>query len=131
MSEKGILAYFHSREAAEGCVPKMQALRAADVQVSEIGVNPGEGVTETMNPLSNSGFPGLSYLSLGETVGNSDARVMMAADVDASGMADGSRELLTSGGDAMTSGTVLLTVVVDEAAYNQALRVIQEAGGQV
>ena len=131
MAEKGILAYFRSPEEAESCVPKLKALRAADVQIDAIGEYPGEGVTETMNPLSNSDFPGLPYLTLGATVGNQDARVLMATDVDASGMADGSGELLANNADDMTRRNILLTVVVDEGTYDQALRVINEAGGKV
>lgn len=131
MSEKGIMAYFRTTEDAQSCVPKLKALRAADVQIDQVGEYPGDGIGETLNPLSNSDFPGLSYLTLGADSGNLDARILMAADVDASGMADGSKELLMNDPDDMTRRNVLLTVVIDEASVEQAKRVIRDAGGSV
>lgn len=131
MAEKSILAYFQSRQQAESCVPKLRALRAADIQIDQFGEYPGHGVEETFNPLSNSDFPGLAYLTLGGSGMSQDARILTAVDVDASGMADGSRELLAPDPEDMTRRDILLTVVLDEATYDQAMRVIREAGGNI
>ncbi|MDF2964411.1 MAG: hypothetical protein K0S39_6146 [Paenibacillus sp.] len=130
MTEKGILAYFRSPAEAESIVPKLKALRAIDVSVDKIGQFSGDGVSETINPMTGS-FPGLSYLTLGAEGTDIDSSIMAAADVDASGlsaprMPDGSIEDY-SGTDGLDT---LLTVVVDERSYEQALRVIREAGGR-
>ncbi|MCZ8511156.1 hypothetical protein O9H85_01620 [Paenibacillus filicis] len=129
MAEKGILAYFNSVAEAQSCIPKLKALRAIDIQVDRIGTYPGGGISETFNPLSNN-FPGLTYLTSAAAPMDRDAGILTAVNVDASGMADGSRELLTSDPDDMTRRDTLLTVVLDEASYEQALRVIREAGGR-
>ncbi|CAG7634624.1 hypothetical protein ACFQI7_06155 [Paenibacillus allorhizosphaerae] len=128
MAERGILAYFHSPQEAEGCVSKLKALRAIDVQIDKIGQYPGHGIDETYNPLSNSDFAGLAHLTLGAAPSSQDARILMAANPDASGMSDGGHDFYT---DDMTRRDTLLTVVVDEATFDQALRVIEEAGGRI
>lgn len=128
MAERGILAYFHSPQEAQSCVSKLKALRAIDVQVDKIGQYPGHGIDETFNPLSNTDFSGLSHLTLGAAPSSQDARILMAASPDASGMSDGGNDFYT---DDMTGRDTLLTVVVDEAAYEQAVRVIEEAGGRI
>ncbi|CAG7639508.1 hypothetical protein PAESOLCIP111_04043 [Paenibacillus solanacearum] len=128
MAERGILAYFHSPQEAQGCISKLQALRAIDVQIDKVGQYPGQGNDETFNPLSNSDFDGLSHLTLGAAPSSQDARILMAASPDASGMSDGGHDFYT---DDMTRRDTLLTVVVNEAAYDQAVRVIEEAGGRI
>ncbi|UUZ96159.1 hypothetical protein LJK87_18500 [Paenibacillus sp. P25] len=129
MAEKGIMAYFTTPAEAEKCVPKLRALRALDIQVDRVGQFPGSGVSETFNPISNSDFPGLAYLTLGAAPMDRDAGILGAAEPDASGLSDGSRELMAAGQNGPNQRDILLTVVVDEASYEQALRVIREAGG--
>ncbi|TVY09143.1 hypothetical protein FPZ49_15535 [Paenibacillus cremeus] len=122
------MAFFHSPQEAQCCVPKLQALRAAAIQVDKFGQYPGHGIDETLNPLSHSNFSGLAHLTLAAGASNPDAAVLMAASPDASGMHDGSLDFYT---DDMSRRDTLLTVVVDEAVHSQALRVIEEAGGRI
>ncbi|NOU95481.1 hypothetical protein GC093_19945 [Paenibacillus sp. LMG 31456] len=130
MTEKGILAYFHSPAEAESILPKLKALRVIDVSVDKIGQFAGGGVSESINPLTGN-FPGLSYLTLGAEGMDIDSSILAAANADASGLSaprasDGSIE--DYGG--INGLDTLLTVVVDEQSYDQALRVIRDAGGQ-
>ncbi len=122
MTEKNILAYFHTPEQAEGAANKLRALRAVDVQVERFSRYPGEGVEQVMNPLTGD-FASLGNLTLDASF-SSSAGILAAADVSASGMSDGGQ-----GGP--TGRDVLLAAVVDESVHHQALRVVEEAGGMV
>jgi hypothetical protein len=123
MAEKNILAYFRSEEEARGAEAKLQALRAIDTSVDRIGRFPGEGITHTMNPIAGD-FPSLGSLTQGADFDSPTAGILAAADVTASGMSDG-------GSDVITGRNVLLTAVVDERVYEQALAVVRESGGMV
>lgn len=123
MTEKAILAYFHSPEEAQALVPKLQALRAADCSIDRISRYPGRPVDETMNPATGN-FTGLGGLVMDADETNPSAGVLMAADSSASGMSHG-------GGGGPTGRDILLTVVIDEANHRKALRLIEEAGGIV
>lgn len=131
MAERSILAYFHSSTEADRAVSKLQALRASGISVSKFGEVPGSGVDETINPLT-SDFPGLPYLTLGSESANQDARVLMAASPEASGLAGGGEYNFyrTDKSDNSLKDT-LLTASIDEAVYEQAVRVIEEAGGSL
>ncbi|MDQ1912898.1 hypothetical protein RAC89_21115 [Paenibacillus sp. GD4] len=131
MAERSIMAYFHSSSEADRAVRKLEALRATGVSVSKFGVVPGNGVGETINPLT-SDFPGLPYLTLGSESTNQDARVLMAASPEASGLAAGGdyNFYRTDPSDNSLKDT-LLTASVDESVYEQAVRVIQDAGGSL
>ena len=48
MAEKGILAYFHSPEQAEGVASKLKALRAVDVRVDRFTNDIGIGLETAM-----------------------------------------------------------------------------------
>ena len=48
MAERGILAYFHSPEQAEGVASKLKALRAVDVQVDRFTNDIGSGFESAM-----------------------------------------------------------------------------------
>ncbi|BCG60321.1 MULTISPECIES: hypothetical protein [Paenibacillus] len=118
MSEKSILAYFKSPEEAEGVSRKLQSLRVVDLSIDRFS-RYGGGFTSHADPAS-----GL-ISSLGTAAaGYPDAGVMAAADPSASGMSHGG-----SGGP--TGRDILLTVVVDEASFHQALSIIEEAGGMI
>jgi hypothetical protein len=123
MAEKNILAYFHSEEEARGAEAKIQALRAVDTSIDRIQRFPGVNNQGTMNPLTG------NISSLGDMTQNADfssksASIMAAADVTASGMSDG-------GAEVVTGRDVLLTAVMEESAYEQALSVVEEYGGLV
>ncbi|RKN78969.1 hypothetical protein [Paenibacillus ginsengarvi] len=121
MAEKQILAYFKSREEAEGAAAKLKSLRIEDMRVDEIGRFPGEGSDRIENPV-NADFSGLGYLTLGGDFPDRDAAVLAAADASASGMA-------VSGEDDTMGRNYLLTAVMDEDVHHQALRVVEQGGG--
>lgn len=122
MAEKNILAYFKSREEAEGAAAKLKALRVEDMRVDEVGRFPGDGIDHVENPI-NADFPSLGYLTLGGDFADRNAGILAAADVSASGMSAG-------GGEDDTMGrNYLLTAVVNEDVHHQALRVVRECGG--
>ena len=103
--EKNILAFFDSPEEAEGAARKLRALRAIDVGIDRFSGWPEEGAPGAGTP--------------GESVG-----ILAAADIGAGGMSDGGQ-----GGP--TGRGVILTAVVDESIHQQALRVIEQAGGRI
>jgi hypothetical protein len=123
MTEKNILAYFHTPEQAEGAAAKLKALRVEEVSIDRFGSYPGDGLDHIENPIT-SDFPGLGYLTLNADFSSSSAAILAAADPDASGMADR--------GEGRSAGKdILLTAVVDESVHHQALRVIEESGGML
>lgn len=122
MSEKNILAYFKSPEEAEGAAAKLKALRASALQIDRISPHPGEGIDEIMNPITGN-ITSLATLTQGADISSRDAGILLAADPVSSGMSDG-------GGHFVTGRDILLTAVVDESVHEQALRVIEESGGQ-
>lgn len=91
MGERGILAYFHSPEQAEGVASKLKALRAVDVQVDRFTNDIGSGLESAM----------------------ADSLISQDHEVDAVGL------------------DIILAAVVDDATYDQAVRVIETAGGMM
>ncbi len=123
MAEKNILAYFNSPEQAEGIATKLKSLRAIDVQVDRFSKYPGESTDEVMNPITGN-VASLATLTQGAAISSREAGILIAADPAASGLSDG-------GEGQVTGKNILLTAVVDESVYEQALRVIQDGGGMV
>ncbi len=123
LAEKNILAYFKSPEEAEGAKRKLEALRAVDVSVDRFGRYPGEGIEQIMNPVTGN-FSSLSELTLDAEITNKSAGILTAADPSASGMSDGGQ-----GGP--TGRDVLLTAVMPEEQFHQALQVVKESGGML
>ena len=123
MAEKNILAYFHSPEQAEGAASKLKALRAIDVQVDRFGKYAGSGYQSVMNPYAGD-FGSLGRLTQAADVSTPDEGILIAADPAASGLSDG-------GGGGVTGIDTILAAVIDEAVYEQAVRVIQSAGGSI
>ncbi|MFE5319952.1 hypothetical protein ACFQ88_14700 [Paenibacillus sp. NPDC056579] len=130
MAEKSILALFPSQEQAQRIVPKLQALRVADVSVDHLHNINGTGVSESMNPLVGR-FPGLSFLTLGKEGQGIDEGILTAPSVDASGMSAPMSEVFTGAYEGTDRMDTLMTVVVDERCYDQALRVINDGGGKL
>lgn len=121
--EKNILAYFSSPEKAQEAANKLHALRAIDVSIDRISKTPGEGINHEMNPITGD-FSSLTALTSDADVSGRSAGVLLAADVDASGMSDG-------GQGGLTGKDILLTAVVEEDVHHQALRIIEQAGGML
>ncbi|NGM81838.1 hypothetical protein G5B47_05380 [Paenibacillus sp. 7124] len=118
MAEKSILAYFKSPEEAESVSRKLQSLRVIDLSIDRFS-RYGGGFTSQAAPANGL----ISSLGTAAT-GYPDAGVMAAADPSASGMSDG-------GAGGPTGRDILLTVVVDEGSFHQALSIIEEAGGML
>ena len=68
------------------------------------------------------GFPGLGYLTLGGDVDGPDAGILAAASVSASGYGSGGPENRVTGRD------IMLVAIVDEADYDEADRIVRDAG---
>lgn len=115
MAERTILSYFRRPEDAEAARRKLEALRVTDLAVERIDGYAGDGADRILNPLTGR-VAGLGELVLGGDFAGRDAGVLAAASASASGMSDGG-----SGG--VSGRDILLTAVVDEAVYEQALRV--------
>ncbi|MEK3723022.1 hypothetical protein [Paenibacillus sp. FSL H8-0034] len=128
MAEKSIMAYFHSPDDANRLLPKLKALGTIDVQVARIGQFQGDGVSETFNPLTG-GFPGLSFLTLNNESPGIDEGILAAADVDASGLSAPRSEDGYYDHNGVGNMDILLTVVIEEQAYEQAQRIVREGGG--
>jgi len=124
LAERNVLAYFRSEEEAKAALAGMSHLRIADSSIRRVDRYPGGGMHDIMNPLS-SDFPGLGYLVYGTDFTNSSASILAAADVSASGLSSGGPDNRVTGRD------VLLTVVVDEQDYEQAVRIAMDAGAVV
>ncbi|MBP1992871.1 hypothetical protein [Paenibacillus eucommiae] len=122
MAEKNILAFFHAPDQAEAIAAKLRSLRVIDVKVDRFSRYPGTGVDSVMNPITGE-ISSLGVLTQGADVSSPSAGILMAADPAASGMSDG-------GNGGATGKNILLTVVVEENNYEQALRVIREGGGE-
>lgn len=123
MSEKNILAYFRTPEDAKKAEEKLKEMGAIDTQVDRFSRYPGEGVEQIMNPIT-SDFPSLAYLTQGTVPTTRNDGILLSADVSASGMSDG-------GVDTITGKDILLVAVVDESIHHQALKVVEEYGGEI
>lgn len=124
MGEKNILAYFHSPAEAESIVPKLRALRVAEVSVDRIGELHGAEVGQNVHPITGD-FPGLAFLTLGSDSPAVTGGVLATASVDATGLSNGGEY------DEEKRLDTIMTVIVDEQYHEQALRVIREAGGKI
>jgi len=123
MTERNILAYFHSPEQAEGARRKLLALRAIDVSIDRIHTDAGAD-TELAMEMIGTDVGGLGAAVLGAAYANRSAAIMSAAHPDASGLSD-------HGDETLAGRDILLTAVVDDREYAQALRIVQECGGMV
>jgi hypothetical protein len=124
LAERNVLAYFKSEEEAKAALERMSGLRIADSSIRRVDRYPGGGMHDIMNPIS-ADFPGLGYLVYGTDFTNSSAGILAAADVSASGLSSGGPDNRVTGRD------VLLTVVVDERDYEQAVRIAMDGGAMV
>jgi hypothetical protein len=123
MTEKNILAYFHTREEAEKALKSMKSLQIIDSSIDHIDKYPGDGNEVRMNPVTGD-FASLGNLTLNADFTNKSAAILSVAGVDASGMSDG-------GQDGPTGVDTLLTVVIAEADHEQALQIVEMLGGQI
>ncbi|MFC7681483.1 hypothetical protein [Paenibacillus sp. GCM10028914] len=122
MSEKNILAYFKSPEEAQSVARKLEALRVADMSINRFSAYPGGEMNNIMNPLTGD-IVSLTSMTQNSALSNRSAGILGAADPSASGM--------SAGEDEVQGRDILLTVVLDESVFHQALSIIEDAGGLV
>lgn len=103
MGEKNILAYFKSPEEADQVSRKLQSLRVVDMSINRFNAFQGNA---------------------NATWGNPSAGFLSTASTTSSGMSDG-------GHGESTGFDILLTVVTEGDSFDQAVRIIEEAGGMV
>ncbi|MCD9026127.1 hypothetical protein [Cohnella silvisoli] len=121
MAERSILAYFKSPEQAKEALTKVKSLRLVDSAIDRFDGYPGGGMDHIANPLTG-GFPGLGYLTLGGDFTDRDASILAATSVSASGFSSGGP------GNTVTGYDILLTLVLEEEDYDEALKIVQDAG---
>lgn len=124
MAEKNIIAYFNSPEQAEAALQQVKGLRLIDTSIDRVHAYPGSGSDRILNPIT-SDFPSLGYLTLGGDFNDRDAGILAATSVSASGMSSGGPENKVTGID------TVLTLVVDEADFEQAMQTVKAAGALV
>lgn len=124
MAEKNILAFFNSPEQAEAAMSQLKALRIVDSSIDRFDGYPGDGSDRIANPITGN-FPGLGYLTMGGDFPDPNAGILAAANVSASGMSSGGPDNEVTGRD------ILLTVVVEEEDFEQAMNIVRDAGALV
>lgn len=123
MRERNILAGFHTEDEARQAEKALRQAGFTTIQIDKVGQFPGDGIEQITNPVSGD-FTGLGVLTLaGDFPSGPDARVLAAANPDASGMSDRGDDNLTR--------TVLLTAVVAEERGDEATAIIRSHGGQI
>jgi hypothetical protein len=121
VAERSILAYFKSPEQAKEALTKVNLLRLVDSSIDRIDGYPGDGSDHIENPIT-SDFPGLGYLTLGGDFTDPNASIMAASSVSASGYSSGGLE------NRMTGYDILLTLVLEEEDYDEALKIVRDVG---
>lgn len=123
MKERTILAAFRTEDDARMAARRLRDLGIEAVDIERVHLYPEEGAANRLtNPLTGR-IQSLANLTLGADDPNPDAAVLLAADVSASGMADGNPFEL--GRD------ILLTAVVPAEQAAEAERIVREAGGRL
>lgn len=123
MKEKSILAYFKTPEQAKKAIKQLESLGVVQSDIDRFSKYPGEGYQEFTNPITGK-IPSLAKMTLDSDVGGHNAGILAASDVSASGLSDGGQ-----GGP--TGHDILLTVVVDEEKFHQALDIVQSSGAKL
>lgn len=121
MAEKSILAYFQSQEKAKEALTQVKSLRLVDSSIDRFDGYPGDGIDHIDNPVT-SDFPGLGYLTLGGDFSGPNPSILAATSVSASGYSSGGTENRVTGYD------ILLTLIIEEEDYDEALRIVKAAG---
>lgn len=119
MSERYILAYFKSPEEAEGVSRKLKALRVIELSIDRFSRYGGTSFSSGVNAVTGN----IARMD-SMTAASSHTGILAAADTSASGMSHG-------GDGGPTGRDILLTVIVNSESYDQALRLIEEAGGMI
>lgn len=121
VAEKNILAYFKSPEEAQSVANKLRALRVVDMSIDRFSAYPGGEMNNIMNALTGD-LVSLTSMTQNSALSNRSAGILGAADPSASGMSAGEP-------DGHEGRDILLTIVLDEEVFHQALSIIEDAGG--
>jgi hypothetical protein len=124
MAEKNILAFFNSPEQAEKALSELKKLALTDSSIDSVDGYPGDGSDRIMNPITGN-VPGLGYLTLGGDFDSRDAGILAAASVSASGMSSGGPD------NEVTGRNIVLTAVVEEQDFEQAVQIVRSCGALV
>jgi hypothetical protein len=124
MAEKNILAFFNSPEQAKDALQQLKGLNLIDTSIDRVNAYPGSGSDHVTNPITGN-IPSLGYLTLGGDFNDRNAGILAATSVSASGMSAGGPD------NKVTGINTVLTIVVDEADFEQALKTVQNAGALV
>lgn len=123
--ERSILATFASSDAAAAVAAKLRQTGFETVQVDRVSQwgNPAFE-RQLNNPIANEAVTqsGLVLFSGVDSRSSGDVGPLLAADPAVSGM---------SAGDRIEGRNTLLTVVTREERVREAVRIIEEGGGQV
>lgn len=122
-NEKAIIAGFTTLHAAQQAQKALNSLNVIDLNIDRISEHPvTDWDTRLHNPITGR-YPGLAN-AVYNTTFNRDQSVLVSADPSASGM--------SAGGDKTNMGTdIVLTVVVDNKDYEEAMAIIKKHGGMV
>ncbi|GAB6934976.1 MAG: hypothetical protein C0P64_000950 [Bacillota bacterium] len=123
MEERTILAAFRSEDDARTAARRLRDLGIAAVDIGRVHPYPHEGAADRPTHPLTGRIQSLANLTLGAADPNPDAAALLAADVSASGMADGNPFEL--GRD------IVLTAVVPAARAAEAERIVRDAGGRL
>lgn len=124
MADRAVLAYFNTPDQAKRALEELKSLRLNEHGIDRFDGYPGTGM-EHLDQLGNTiagTFSGLGFITLGGDFDNPDAGVLAAASVSASGMSSGGPDNRVTGRD------ILLTAIVDEEDYDQAVEICRQAG---
>lgn len=120
--QRSLLAFFAERRQAEQAAQELRDNGFATVQVDQVEAGSGEAADRINNPITGD-VPGLANMVLGTDLAGRDEAVLLAADPNVSGMADGSRQETEPG------RRVLVTVVAEEKEIPRAKAIINKHGG--
>ncbi|WP_217597009.1 hypothetical protein [Cohnella sp. GbtcB17] len=124
MADRAVLAYFNTPDQAKRALEELKSLRLNEHGIDRFDGYQGAGM-EHLDQLGNTiagTFRGLGFITLGGDFDNPDAGVLAAASVSASGMSSGGPDNRVTGRD------ILLTAIVDEEDYDQAVEICRQAG---
>ncbi|MBD3921900.1 hypothetical protein H8B09_24275 [Paenibacillus sp. PR3] len=124
MAERTVFAYFNTPEQANQALEQLQSLKLVEYAIERIDGYAGTGY-QSIDQIGNTitgNFPGLGYLTLSGDFDLPDSGILAAASVSASGYSTGGPDNRVTGRD------IMLVAIVDEEDYEQASKIVKEAG---
>ncbi|GGE09382.1 hypothetical protein GCM10011571_08350 [Marinithermofilum abyssi] len=121
MGERSVIAFFRTERRAKEAVEQLKAQGFETVDLSRFSFSPREDGSDLDNPIAEP--PSALSTVTGAPVSGRDAGVLKAADNYSSGMADGS--------DEFGAEDLSVTVVTDEARFEEAEEILKQMGGRL